>query len=784
LKDRRELFADDVLRLGEHRFSVSQQPLELVMVPRDGAMFFHLTGTAFFEPVKDATFPATRDVWEQALVSENADVYRAEFLAWRFFREHGGTDLNGELRAAVTRFAADRYEEGYVKGVHDQDAARILEVLLELDGSLGLLRHAPTARAAAQLYWRTFCEADRRELWHHRLRGVGHLLRVFPDTREFEGIVQELQGEIRAFLERTGLFDAALAEEAGTYLFREIAHDDGFVADRAAVDLAEAFDAHLRRTKHQETYDRSVAVLEGSPAARFRLVRKWVRAFCEATGGEGRYVHEAAVRKALGAPDNEVRDVSMRREIVGMQGDHAVIANGTYAFDYLMFTAKLRAYDHAVVPRYRTFQAEKRRLLDARRAELRLETFEPRPLASFVRNRLIDEVYLPLIGTNFAKQLGTAGEGQRTDRQGMLLLISPPGYGKTTLMEYLASRLGVTFVKVNGPALGRAVTALDPAEAPNAAAREELEKLNLALEMGDNLMLYLDDIQHLHPEFLQKFISLCDAQRKIEGVFRGRPRTYDLRGRRVAVVMAGNPYTEGGEKFQIPDMLTNRADVYNLGDILGNTRAAFELSYLENSLAVNPALRPLTAHPADLFPLLRLVEGGDRAGLEFEADHAPQALDGYARVLRKLLTVRDVLLTVNQAYIHSAGQADAYRTEPPFKLQGSYRDMNKLAERIRPVMNDEEVRTLLLTHYEQESQTLTADAEANLLKLKELLGRQTDAERARWEEIKTRFAENRRADTNGVAQVVAQMEALTAGIQQIGEALRGSVPAEGDRPPT
>jgi Holliday junction resolvasome RuvABC ATP-dependent DNA helicase subunit len=64
-----------------------------------------------------------------------------------------------------------------------------------------------------------------------------------------------------------------------------------------------------------------------------------------------------------------------------------------------------------------------------------------------VRNRLIDEVYLPLIGDNLAKQIGTAGAGARTDRMGLLLLISPPGYGKTTLMEYVADRLGLIFVR-------------------------------------------------------------------------------------------------------------------------------------------------------------------------------------------------------------------------------------------------------------------------------------------------------------------------------------------------
>ena len=41
----------------------------------------------------------------------------------------------------------------------------------------------------------------------------------------------------------------------------------------------------------------------------------------------------------------------------------------------------------------------------------------PRVLTSFVRNRLIDEVYLPLVGANLAKQLGAVGreEAHRPD---------------------------------------------------------------------------------------------------------------------------------------------------------------------------------------------------------------------------------------------------------------------------------------------------------------------------------------------------------------------------------
>ena len=96
--------------------------------------------------------------------------------------------------------------------------------------------------------------------------------------------------------------------------------------------------------------------------------------------------------------------------------------------------------------------------------------------------------------------------------------------------------------------------------------------------MGDNVMIYVDDIQHTHPELLQKFISLCDAQRRIEGVWKGRTRTYDFRGKKFAVCMAGNPYTESGQKFKIPDMLSNRADVYNLGEIIGHVAESAELS--------------------------------------------------------------------------------------------------------------------------------------------------------------------------------------------------------------
>lgn len=42
--------------------------------------------------------------------------------------------------------------------------------------------------------------------------------------------------------------------------------------------------------------------------------------------------------------------------------------------------------------------------------------------------------------------------------------------------------------------------------------------------------------------------------------------------------------------------------------------------------------------------------------------------------------------------------------------------MNRIAEKVIPLMTDEEVEGFIFDHYENESQTLTTGVEANLLK--------------------------------------------------------------------
>ncbi|NED02687.1 ATP-binding protein, partial [Streptomyces sp. SID6648] len=61
-------------------------------------------------------------------------------------------------------------------------------------------------------------------------------------------------------------------------------------------------------------------------------------------------------------------------------------------------------------------------------------------------------------------------------------------------------------------------------------------------------------------------------------------------------------------------MLANRADVWNLGDVLTGKEEAFALSFLENALTANPVLAPLAGRDrADLELLVRLAAGDPTA---------------------------------------------------------------------------------------------------------------------------------------------------------------------------
>ncbi|MEV1021932.1 DNA repair ATPase [Streptomyces sp. NPDC050264] len=747
LRDRTDLYTDGgaAIRLGRHHFPVNTQSQELALVPFGDGMAVALGGTDYRSPVADPDFAELQPYWGQLLPSENATVYRAEYLAARLLADHGADALSAveDLPALVRAEAEQAYDEGYERGVHDHDATLVLTTLLRLHSGAGPLRHTPAARAAAQFFWAHGTDDGEREQWRRRALSLAR-------ARDTFGLAPAIADWCAELADRIG--DATAAD----YLFEELTSTpEGFVTSAAT----RAFLDKFRRAVDSSAYEADLAAVT-DPAARRSLAQAWLSSYAATSGesGEGDAdLPEAVAVELCPGLDRYDNDAPLTATVDGLLGTHPRLDGRRLTLRLDELLARTRHFREHVVPGFRTYQSRRAALVAAEHTTLRLDEHRPRVMSSFVRGRLVDEVYLPLIGDSLAKQLGTAG--------GLLLLISPPGYGKTTLVEYVAQRLGMLLVKVNGPALGHQVTSLDPAQAPDATARQEVEKINFALEAGSNVLLYLDDIQHTSPELLQKFNALCDAGRRMEGVWNGASRTYDLRGKRFAVCMAGNPYTESGARFRIPDMLANRADVWNLGDVLSGKQEAFALSFVENALTANDHLAPLAGRdPADLDVFLRRAAGDPTARTDrLGHPYAEAEAERIVAVLRHLLTARATVLAVNAAYIASAAQSDGARAEPRFQLQGSYRDMNKIAARIDPAMNDAELSAVLDDHYAAQAQTLTVGAEANLLKFAALRGTLSAQQAERWAELKDAHVKARTlggADGDPVVRAVAALGLL------------------------
>ena len=795
VRDKADIFEDGgaVIRLGKHKFSVNQRELDLTLIPREDHVLLHLTGTQYYERLEEPELDRLRGYWNMSQPSESDRVYRAEYLSALVieeFRKTGDLPVNvadlDELTGYIRKFASPRYREGYEKGIHDHDAALIVSTLWPAIQNAGLLRFSPRARALAMLFWAGLSQQQSAgQQLRSRCLSAGILSRMMQSDELLESLQQELEPQLANFVEEQQLSLAgpgsdgrSLVHSAAQYLVRQLAEEsEAFDITRYAGDLATGFVEALKRDNQFAQYQQALEVVADQPAARWSITSHWLKAWMAKTDQQHllHYLPEAVVVLNVGETvKTSVRSVELAFQIEGLLGQHPRIEERTLSLQLDEFDERLRYHQQEIIPGWQQLQEVRQQVLEKWRGQLRLDEFRPRPLSSFVRNKLISESYLPIIGDNLAKQMGTAGEDRRTDQSGLLMMISPPGYGKTTLMEYVANRLGLIFMKINCPSLGHDVMSLDPEKAPHSTAEAELIKLNLALEMGNNVMLYLDDIQHTHPEFLQKFISLCDGTRRIEGVWRGKTRTYDMRGKRFCVVMAGNPYTESGEVFKVPDMLANRADIYNLGDVLSGMEHAFALSYIENSLSSNRVLAPLaTRGMADFYRFADLAEGKTVADSDFEHDYSAAERDEIVALLKKMIRVRETVLRVNQAYIASSAQAEAYRTEPTFKLQGSYRNMNKLAEKLSPVMSDQELEALIDDHYQGEAQLLTYGAEENLLKLKQMRGTMNDDEAARWQAICEEYRRRQQAggDEETGVKVVRQLGLISEHLQQLGQQL-------------
>jgi hypothetical protein len=93
-------------------------------------------------------------------------------------------------------------------------------------------------------------------------------------------------------------------------------------------------------------------------------------------------------------------------------------------------------------------------------------------------------------------------------------------------------------------------------------------------------------------------------------------------------------------------------------------------------------------------------------------------------------------------------------------------------------MTHDEVRELIIDHYENESQTLTTGAEANLLKFKEMENILTDEEADRWAQIKKDFNKNKllggAGENDPITRVVAQLTQFNDGLESIKDGIQAA----------
>jgi len=433
LRDRSDIYEEGgkIIRLGSHRFSVDTQPLELTTGVFDNKLHAVLTGTDYREPMDTDLLGDTEDFWTRSLSSESPDLSRAEFLAGSLMLdalyEVGGEVLNDFTMAAasengiedlVRNEAQERVDEGYERGVHDHDAALLLRALLDRLKGAGLLRYSAQVRADALIFWDHAVDGEGKEAWRARCRSLGRLRQQFQHSPAIGAAVADLTDEIASFGRAV---DAATSAE---YLFEELAEEAlEFDTSTAAVDLADAF------RLHHAAGDRlagEIQSLGDDLTAKTELATAWFKAFVRAESPQlESLVPEAVAMTVTSDLPRMPATAELSIEVSGLLSQHPRIDGGVLRIRIDEMLTEATRHRRDELPAFKRYQQVRSEALVHTRDELRLDEFAPKVMSAFVRNQLIDQVYLPLIGDNLAKQLGSLDSG-RTDQMGLRRHLARP----------------------------------------------------------------------------------------------------------------------------------------------------------------------------------------------------------------------------------------------------------------------------------------------------------------------------------------------------------------------
>ena len=224
--------ADGNVRIGPHRFGVNTTPFDLHLTPNaaEDGLELRLTGTDLVDPLPADEVAAIGPAATQIHPSETPTMPRAVFLA---FELQAAGRTGADARDEVQR----RLDDGFSLGIHDADAARLLDATAEVWRSPGLWIDG-TARAAGAGWLLAQGGADRRAL-DRRLAAV----RALGAGRARQRLVDELAPSIAAWAAGEGLAEADGATAAG-YL---VDHGERLAVSAEADTLAAAVVRWARR---------------------------------------------------------------------------------------------------------------------------------------------------------------------------------------------------------------------------------------------------------------------------------------------------------------------------------------------------------------------------------------------------------------------------------------------------------------------------------------------------------------------------------------------------------
>ncbi len=667
-------------------------------------------------------------------------------------------------------------ETGYEYGIHDIDAVTILEKLWYFEAHASRLRFGPLPRAVAQLFWVFSADPAARKLWENTIRGLSQLSSLVgtAGTTCLQQLGTGLQQAIHCLVAEPSLIPLQhlstidktwVAQRAGEYLLEELQDAPlTFTMSTAAKQLVDGFWQDLEERDKRLEFEAELKTLTAAWSSQWLLIHtaltNYVNNAMPFDSTINYYLPEAIVIILTTSGWLHQLNSTNLQVNLSVLGQHPRIKNHILSLQLDEFSERLQYLITVTVPTQKSARDLRTQLLEAAQQRLQLTQYQPTPSPSWVTHRWLTQVLFNRLGDNLAQQLEQGNHGA-------LLLLAPSGFGKTSLVEFLAFRLGVLLVRIDGTALSTTVTSLDPAAAPHALARLELEKLNFALTLGNNVILLLDNCHYCPTEWWQLLIPLVAPSRRIQGVWQGQTRHYDLRGKRFALILAGT------HTVAFPPSLINRLDICLMALVVPEHEEWFRLSYVETAIPRQPLLAPLIGRENDLDELLRLVRAKDlspEALATVTAKYPAEELSDIINLLKQLWQVQTIVFKIHQHYLTSLIQTDRWRTQPPFQLLGNYQTMNKLADKLTATMTEVEVEQLVMEHYFEQAHALPSGNEENWLQCLALMDKLSPAQATRWQLIQHAFTATVISDDptlDPVSRLVKQLQGLGEQLQYI-----------------